>query len=259
MYGTPDGGDPAETALGNVTDPTGMGTDDPDGEEGGPGLPAGSGGTPPDEPAATDAIGPEYSFDTSGGTKHIEYANVDAAFGGVDSRYYTTNFEELPPPGAVGWRMESEKPVIEGLDIPAPKMEFSTTRKIGALSLAFIDALSALTGTVNKYRFYSFAAGELLFLGASGTCKSLDDGWTVTWKFARAKNRVGTVEVPIIITKRPNGAPDLALTSECKGWDRLEVYRRETKDTTSGRQTLDPYAYAIHRVFEFADFRKLGL
>jgi hypothetical protein len=52
------------------------------------------------------------------------------------------------------------------------------------------ESLSAIVGTVNDATFRNFAAGEVLFLGASGT-KQGNGWWQITFKFARERNATG--------------------------------------------------------------------
>jgi len=52
---------------------------------------------------------------------------------------------------------------------------------------AYKTTLFALTGTVNSGAFEGFAAGEVLFLGASGSKRGEED-WEITYRFAASPN-----------------------------------------------------------------------
>ena len=60
---------------------------------------------------------------------------------------------------------------VEGVDIAIPVYNFSEThyKSAASVSTSYRLALFRVTGTVNSSSFRGFAAGEVLFLGASGS------------------------------------------------------------------------------------------
>jgi hypothetical protein len=79
----------------------------------------------------------------------------------------------------------------EGFDIIVPTCNFSETHYIAVASVtkAYKATLVSLTGKVNNAKFRGFAAGEVLFLGASGSQRG--DDWEITFKFSANSNVKG--------------------------------------------------------------------
>jgi hypothetical protein len=106
-------------------------------------------------------------------------------------------------------------------------------------------ALFALTGSVNNAAFRGFAAGEVLFLGASGSQRGQDD-WEITFRFAASPNVTGlTVGSITNIDKR--------------GWDYLWVRYADMEDTTAKALVKRPVAVYVEQVYPFADLSGLGI
>ena len=126
-----------------------------------------------------------------------------------------------------------------------PVYNFSETHYLPA---AFIDGaykatLFALTGKVNGGSFKGFAAGEVLFLGASGSQRGNED-WEISYKFAASPNMTG-LSVG-------------ALTGIAKGgWQHLWVLYSDQVD----QNTLikRPIAAYVEQVYWPGDFSLLGI
>jgi len=173
-----------------------------------------------------------FSFDTGGGTAHI--TNSIATVG-----WYPANAPNCQ--GAIGISGDS----VEGVDITVPVYNFSETHYLPA---AFIDGaykatLFALTGKVNGYAFKGFAAGEVLFLGASGSQRGTED-WEISYKFAASPNMTG-LSVG-------------ALSGIAKGgWQHLWVLYSD--DVDQNTLIKRPIAAYVEQVYWPGDFSLLGI
>ncbi|MDY7011419.1 MAG: hypothetical protein SVV80_11815 [Planctomycetota bacterium] len=120
-----------------------------------------------------------FSFDTGGGTQHITQSISTV------SKYAPPGKTAPDFQGAVGVTHDN----VEGVDITVPVYNFSETHYIddGDVNKG---AYFALTGKVNNAAWKGFAAGEVLFLGASGSKRGSDD-WEITFRFAASPNKTG--------------------------------------------------------------------
>ena len=134
-----------------------------------------------------------FSFDTGGGTTHI-------------TQSLETVVKYAPPgktapdfKGAIGVTVDS----VEGTDITIPVYNFTETHYIAtaAVTGAYKATLFALTGKVNDAPFKGFQAGEVLFLGASGSVRGTED-WEITFRFAASPNVTGIVIGDINVAKK---------------------------------------------------------
>ncbi len=134
----------------------------------------------PIAPGLNEPLGGNFSFDTSAQTLHITQAistlhrrvPADGAGAGVG----TGGDEKL----AIGLTKDR----VEGVDIYAPAFQFSTTVARGSVTLNYINsALYGLVGKTNNAPFYTFATGEVLYMGCTGNF-TMKDRWSVTHKFA---------------------------------------------------------------------------
>jgi hypothetical protein len=129
-------------------------------------------GRPESEPAVK-------AFDTSGGTAHRTQAESETIYGGGPS------VEK-----AIGVDGDS----VAGVDIVIPNFKWTETYDVPAayVTQSYINSLANLTGTVNDAGFRGFAAGEVLFLGASGSHEwdsdKGDGPWSLTYNFVQSPN-----------------------------------------------------------------------
>ena len=181
---------------------------------------------------------PVFSFDTGGGSQHITQS--------IETRgkYGPEASAELG--GAIGFDGEN----IAGVDITVPVYNFSETHYLPAsvVTGGYRGALFRATGTVNSGGFRGFAAGEVLFLGASGSRRGTgyDDDWEITFKFAAQPNR-NDIRVG-----------DIGPISK-QGWDYLWVqYAPEVDD---GKKILikKPVAAYVEKVYQASGFAGLGI
>lgn len=175
----------------------------------------------------------DYSFDTSGGSQHVTTAlGTPATAGGVSDHGNAINFD----PGTKR---------VNGVDIVAPKFSWTETHYLAANDVndSYIRKVFQLTGQVNNASFKGFAAGEVLFLGATGS-KRGDKDWEITFKFAASPNVDGFV------------VPGLAPVDK-KGWQYLWV-RYKMVDGTLGMQPVAEQV-DVNEVYKDGNFSNLGI
>ena len=136
---------------------------------------------------------------------------------------------------------------VEGCDVLTPALSFSMTAKSkGVSTLQTINNLSKLTAHVNSKPFLGFAAGEVLFCGASGN-NSFDNGEMVrefVYNFKVSPNAYNLKVDDIVI--------DFKL-----GWDYLWVMYEDVEDESACSIVKKPIAAYVERVYEFADLNIL--
>ena len=191
-----------------------------------------------DDDSTDDEDTTMFAFDTGGGTKHLnqslktdgKYPNDAPDFG-----------------GAIGVDNEGN---VNGVDVTMPVLNFTETHTLngGRVTTSYKKTLAALTGTVNKSGFRGFSAGEVLFLGASGTKrgKKNDSPWEITFRFAVSPNQsslqVGKLKV-----------------SNKRGWDYLWVRYADKVAENKKNVIKEPVAAYVEQVYPEGDFGNLGL
>ncbi|HYD00135.1 MAG TPA: hypothetical protein VEB22_02830, partial [Phycisphaerales bacterium] len=106
--------------------------------------------------------------------------------------------------------------------------------------------LFALTGRTNSGGFRGFAAGEVLFLGASGSKRGDTGDWEITFRFAASPNATGLSVGTITGVAK-------------KGWEYLWVRYADVQDATTKAIVKRPAAVYIERVYEAGNFGALGI
>lgn len=177
----------------------------------------------------------QYTFETGGGTAHIAQSLQTIA------RYALPGQTAPDCQGAIGVNGDN----VDGTDITVPQFQFSETHKFdtteitGAYKLALFNA----TGKVNNATFKGFAAGEVLFLGASGSRTGIKH-WEVAFRFAASPNVVNLPVGGITVASK-------------KGWEYLWV--RFADAASNNALVKRPVAAYVERVYESADFATLGI
>ena len=178
-----------------------------------------------------------FSFDTGGGTQHIKQALATVG------SYAPSG--QVPPDfrGAIGVTRSS----VEGVDIQVPVYQFAETHylPVEIVTPQYKALLFALTGSVCSAPFKGFQAGEVLFLGASGSLRGQAD-WEIGYKFAASPN-VSNLTVGDItgIVKR--------------GWDFLWVLYEEAEDESAKALVKRPRAVYVEQVYPLQDLNGLGI
>lgn len=192
------------------------------------------------------SAGPEtgtsvYSFDTGGGTQHITQSKETI------NSYSASGSGAVDFEGAIGVSDAG----VEGVDIVVPVYNFAETHYIDDATVndAYKLALANLTGKVNNATFRGFAAGEVLFLGASGSKRLSPSGvedWEITFRFSRSPNVTGlTIGTITGISK--------------KGWEYLWVRYADTSDGTGYAMVKAPIHVYIERTYDNGDYTTLGI
>ncbi len=178
-----------------------------------------------------------FSFDTSGGTQHITQSLATV------HRYGAPGTTAPDFGGAVGVTHDN----VEGVDITVPVYSFSETHYLpsAVVTPAYKGTLFSLTGKVNNASFKGLAAGECLFLGASGSKRGAED-WEITYRFAGSPNRTGLVVGPITGISK-------------KGWEYMWVRYADSEDAAAKAIVKKPVAVYIERVYEEGNFALLGI
>ncbi len=182
-------------------------------------------------PATGESV---FNFDTGGGTQHI-----------TQSLQTVGRYPSSAPDfnGAIGVTHDN----VEGVDITVPVYTFSETHYLPAsqVTSSYKMTLFGLTGKVNSSSFKGLAAGECLFLGASGSRRGADD-WEITFRFAGSPNRSGLTVGPVSGIGK-------------KGWEYLWVRYADAEDESGHTLVKRPVAAYVERVYESGSFSALGI
>jgi len=195
----------------------------------------------PTAPGATDALPNAYTIDTTAQTVHVTQAIATRyrriAADGAGAGVGTGPDEKL----AIGVTRER----VEGVDIFAPNLQFTRTVRRATVTLAYMNsALYGLVGRVNNAGFYGFAAGELLYMGCTGTYTN-NGYWELTHKFAASPNETA-IDVGGGIT-----VPDK------KGWEYLWV--GYDPDTVVNKVLMVPKVAYVQQVYKTGNFALLQI
>ena len=190
-----------------------------------------------------------YSFDTMGGTQHITQS-LDTVGSYADSSIPSApNFN-----GAIGVSNTNGNAEVQGVDITVPIYNFSETHylTVEQVTPEYKGTLFQLTGKVNNATFRGLAAGECLFLGASGTLHGTETDtettgdWEITYRFAASPNKTG------ITIGNISGIAK-------KGWEYLWVRYADVEDMDAMAMVKRPIAAYVEQVYEDADFSLLDI
>jgi hypothetical protein len=174
-------------------------------------------------------------LDTGGGTQHITQSRATV------SKHAPAGETAPDFKGAIGVTTDS----VEGTDITIPIFNFAETHYVptAAVTDGYKLALFSLTGKANDAAFRGFQAGEVLFLGASGSKRGKDD-WEITFRFAASLNITGL------------GVGDIVGIDK-KGWEYLWVRYADAEDENV--LVKQPIAAYVEQVYQEADFSGLGI
>lgn len=192
-----------------------------------------------DEP---DPMRRSRSFDTSGGTQHITQAEAEARFG--------VNAPDQQK--AIGVDGDN----VAGVDIVTPSLSWTETYDVPNqfVTAAYVKTVASLTGTTNNAAFRTFAAGEVLFLGASGSQdwdeQKGDGPWSLSYKFSASPNAGVGQTLPAITIGAIN---DIAKKGHEYLWVRYEA------DVNQNVLLKKPKFVYVNRVYREADFGSLGI
>ena len=183
-----------------------------------------------------------YSFDSTGGTQHITQSENTAVTVNIPAN-------AIDYDGAIGVTDNA----VQGVDIIVPGYKFAKTvsKDNADLTPEYLVSLARLTGRINDAPFLGFEAGEVLFLGATGSIQQVNgvnvEGRSdITMQFSASPNRedftVGSITVP-----------------RKGGWDYMWV-RYEYDDTDASKKLIQkPIAVYIEEVYLKGSFSILGV
>lgn len=199
------------------------------------------------QPPTVGTTGYAWSFSTQGQTERVEMAISQTAQTLITNGTVPTN---------VGLQIAIDQDgVAQGVDIVVPKLEWSETHVIAASvvegsSGAWIKTVAGITGSVNSGTFRGFAAGEVLFLGASGS-KNEDSTYSVTFNFL-CSNNVASLSFP---TYDANGQKTNTTASIAKGGhDYIWFLHQKSEDATTKAITPITSAVFSAKVYPSASF-----
>jgi hypothetical protein len=174
------------------------------------------------------------SFNTGGGTRHIT-TSIETKATTPDAPNFQT---------AIGVNRNGDNLDVEGVDITEPVFTFQETWDVEASDVtdSYKGVLFTLTGKVNDATFRGCAAGECLFLGASGTQRN-EDMYEITFSFAASPNNASY--------------PIMGTTINKDGWDYVWVLFQEQKDEDALVTVKVPKAAYVEKVYQSGDLSSL--
>jgi hypothetical protein len=188
------------------------------------------------EPSTSDPMKRARSFDTTGGTQHITQAYAETKFG--------TNAPDQRK--AIG--VDSNG--VNGVDVVVPQLQWQEQYDVpnAYVTAAYVRGLAGVTGTTNSSSFRGFEAGEVLFVGCSGS-QEWDDQkgkgpWSLSFRFVASKNVTGET------------IGDISGVSK-KGHEYLWVRYEDAVE--SNALLKKPKAVYVNKVYRESDFSALGI
>jgi hypothetical protein len=131
-----------------------------------------------------------FNFDTTGGTLHIKSSKSSV-------KRYSASTSELGSAAATAIPKFNQLIGVHGdevdgceIIIPVLKLNVFYSHPLGVVTIAKAKQLAQYTGTVNSANFLTFAGGEVLFLGATGS-DGTDAEAEVQYQFACSQNATG--------------------------------------------------------------------
>jgi len=195
----------------------------------------------------TEPLKRARSFDTTGGTQHITQAESETAypagFGGANYQFK-----------AIGVDGNG----VNGVDIVVPQLQWQETYDVPNtyVTNTYIRSLATVTGTTNRASFRGFAAGEVLFMGCSGS-QEWDDQkgrgpWSLSYRFVASPNAGSGQTVPAISIGDITGV-------EKKGHEYLWVKYENVLNGSASDLLKKPKGVYVNQVYKDSDFSQLGI
>jgi hypothetical protein len=190
------------------------------------------------EPTTPDPMKRARSFDTTGGTQHVTQAADERAYGILG---------QTPPSqfNAIG----VDDNGVNGVDIVTPQLQWQESYDVpnAYINATYVRGLAGMTGTTNNAAFRGFEAGEVLFVGCSGSQEWDDEKgsgpWSLSYRFVASKNVTGERIGGIFVDK--------------KGHEYLWV--RYENDVSGYSLLKKPIAVYVNRVYRESNFALLGI
>jgi hypothetical protein len=175
-----------------------------------------------------------WGFDTTGGSIKVTHSKN------------TTRYPSNAPNFNGAIQVQNGEP--QGADVIIPALKLTATYRWpkNTVTTGYVNTLSSLSGCVNSGGFGGYAAGELLFLGASGEITP-NLPTEIVYQFAASANATG-LSISGIVTGIAK-----------KGHELLWVLFEDEEDATAQRLTKRPLAAYVERVYTEASFATLGI
>jgi len=120
------------------------------------------------------------SFDTTGGTQHLTQA------------YSQTSYPPTAPDYQMAIAVDSNG--VNGVDVVIPQLQWQENYDVPDkyITSDYIRGVAGCTGTTNNAVFRGFQAGEVLFMGCTGSHEWDDQKgngpWSLSYRFVASKN-----------------------------------------------------------------------
>lgn len=191
-----------------------------------------------------EPLGRTRSFDTTGATSKQTFA-IDN-----NETRYGTKAPDMQ--GAIN----ADGETVQGVDVIIPALQWTETYDVPStfVTAAYIKTVAQMTGCVNQGSFRSFAAGEVLFAGATGSqewdTEKGDGPWRLTYKFIASPNAGAGGTYPALSIGPVTGV-------EKKGHEYLWVrYKKVKKEDIIVNEPEHVY---VNKVYREVSFSALGL
>jgi len=186
-------------------------------------------------------------FDTSGRTAHITQAKSETA-------YALTGATATARKSAINVNGDR----VDGVDIVEPALSWTETYDVPSayVTSAYIKTAASLTGTVNNAAFRTFDAGEVLFLGLSGSqeadAQKGNGPWSLSYKFVASPNAGASGTIPAITVGDITGI-------EKMGHDYMWVNYQQEANSTTSQLYAKPIEVYVNKVYRDSNFSSLGI
>jgi hypothetical protein len=215
-----------------------------------------------DNPEQSDPFRRSRSFDTGGATTHMTQGLPVGSGNTLDfEKRYPPSGENVAPnqSGAIG----VDSSGVQGVDVVIPSLTWTETYDVPSVYVTgnYIKAISKLTGTVNSAAFRGFPAGEVLFVGASGSqewdSQKGDGPWTLSYKFVQSPNagpnNTGNNPADTLPPIQVGDITGIAKRGHEYLWVRYE------DAVNSNALIKNPRAVYVNRIYREEDFSQLGI
>lgn len=186
----------------------------------------------------TEPLKRARSFDTTGGTQHMTQAFAETGFGVLG---------QSPPSQYNAIGVDSSG--VNGVDVVVPQLQWQESYDVpnSYVTDAYVRGVAGVTGTTNNATFRGFEAGEVLFVGCSGSQEWDDEKgrgpWSLSFRFVASKNVTGEQIGPIFVNK--------------KGHEYLWV--RYEEEVSGNNLLKKPKAVYVNKVYRESAFSALGI
>jgi hypothetical protein len=175
------------------------------------------------------------AFETGGGTQHVKISRATVQVRSVSGETAPNTYNQI--------NVDAQQ--VGGTDIVIPVFTFEETKvfPFNSVNAAYKMNLFTATGRVNNATYKGFAAGEVLFMGASGRSRGTEE-YSITGRFAASPNITG-LSVGDITGINKNG------------WDFLWLMFED--NTSEGKLLKKPIHAFVERLYLPHNFGLLGL